>query len=164
MKNIIVTIIISAISGYLSAKFSYNHEIKKKIYDERENTYIDLFKLIEKLKKNPFLVFNPTQFLTPFDEVKARLNLYASQEILNIIRPFNDRINEISEIYFNLFDSVEAENINAARLEYGDVTELDLEYEVENYMDDNVIEEEYVCEVFSTLISQIRKELKTNRQ
>lgn len=164
MKNIIVTIIISAISGYLSAKFSYNHEIKKKIYDERENTYIDLFKLIEKLKKNPFLVFNPTQFLTPFDEVKARLNLYASQEILNIIRPFNDRINEISEIYFNLFDSVEAENINAGRLECGDVTELDLEYEVENYMDNNVIDETYVNEVFSNLISQIRKELKTNRQ
>lgn len=138
MINIIITIIISAISGYLSAKFSYNHEIKKKIYDERENTYIDLFKLIEKLKNNPFLVFNANQFLTPFYEIKARLNLYASQEILNIISPFNHKINEISESYFKLFDSVEAENVNAARLEYGDVTELDLEHEIENYIENPI--------------------------
>lgn len=113
MENLIGTIIIPGISGYLSAKFSYNHEIKKRIYAERENTYIDLFKLIEKLKNNPFLVFNATQFLTPFDEIKARLNLYASQKILNIISPFNDKINEISESYFKLFDSVEAEEIHA---------------------------------------------------
>ena len=159
--NTTITIIISAITGYFSSKIAYNREIKRRIYDEREKTYIALFKLIEKLKGNPFLVYNSTEFLIPFSEIKAKLNLYASQEVLNIIVPFNDKVNEISTRYFDLFDSVEAHKTKAARLEQEDATELELLQEEELYMENNVIDKEYVNEMFSRLISQIRQELKT---
>jgi hypothetical protein len=159
--NAAITIIISAITGYFSSKIAYNREIKRRIYDEREKAYITLFKLIEKLKGNLFLVYNSTEFLIPFGEIKAKLNLYASQEVLNIVSPFNDKVNEISKKYFELFDSVEAHRTKEARLEQEDVTELELLQEEELYMEKNVIDKDYVDEVFLSLISQIRQELKT---
>ena len=159
--NAAITIIISAITGYFSSKIAYNREIKRRIYDEREKAYITLFKLVEKLKGNPFLVYNSTEFLIPFGEIKAKLNLYASQEVLNIVAPFNDKVNEISKKYFELIDSVEAHRTKEARLEQEDVTELELLQEVELYMENNVIDKEYVIDVFLSLISQIRQELKT---
>lgn len=159
--EIIITIVIAAMTGYISSKIAYNREIERRIYDEREMTYIALFKLVEKLKRNPFLVYNSTEFLIPFGEIKAKLNLYASQEVLNIVAPFNDSINEISNKYFELFGSVEAHRVKEARLEQEDATELELLQEEELYMENNVIDKVYVNEVFSNLIFQIRKELKT---
>ena len=157
----IITIVIAAITGYISSKIAYNREIKRRIYDEREKAYIALFEFVEKLKKNPFLIYNSTEFLIPFGEIKAKLNLYASQEVLNIVTPLNDNINEISKKYFEFFDSVEAHRTKEARLEQEDATELELLREEEVYMENNVIDKVYVNEVFSNLISQIRKELKT---
>lgn len=158
--NATITIIISAITGYFSSKIAYNREIKRRIYDEREKAYITLFKLVEKLKGNPFLVYNSTEFLIPFGEIKAKLNLYASQEVLNIVAPFNDKVNEISKKYFELFDSGEAHRSKEARLEQEDATELELLQEEELYMENNVIDKDYINEVFLSLISQIRQELK----
>ena len=157
----IITIVIAAITGYISSKIAYNREIKRRIYDEREKTYIALFKLVEKLKGNPFLVYNSTEFLIPFSAIKAKLNLYASQEVLNIVAPFNDNINEISKKYFEMFDTVEAHRTREARLEQKDVTELELLQEEELYMENNVIGQECINEVYSSLIAQIRQELKT---
>lgn len=99
--------------------------------------------------------------MIPFGEIKAKLNLYASQEVLNIVAPFNDNVNEISKKYFELFNSVEAHRSKEARLEQEDATELELLQEEELYMENNVIDKEYVNDVFLSLISQIRQELKT---
>lgn len=159
--NIIIPVFISAITGYASSKFAYNKEIKRKIYDEREKTYIDLFDLVEKLKRNPSLIYNSAEFLTPFREIRARLNLYSSQNVLDIVTPLNNRIDDIFKKYSEMYDSPEAHTRNETRLKYDDLTELEFYQEEERYKEENVIDEEYVNGVFLSLISQIRKELKT---
>ena len=91
---------ISAITAWFSTKIAYLNEVQKRVYDERERTYIILFELIEKLKRNPYLVFNSTDFLIPFGELNAKLKLYASQNVINMVSPLYDKICDISEKYF----------------------------------------------------------------
>lgn len=161
LAGVISTIIIAAITGYISSKIAYGREIERRIYIEREMVYVDLFELLEKLKRNPYLVFNSIKFLDPFVKLKARLNLYASQEIIDIISPLNDKICDISEEYFARFDSIEGEMIKENRIEYENTTELELQQEEVLYMEKNVIDSIYVEDVLCCLISQIRQELKT---
>lgn len=159
--NIILAIIVSAISGYASAKLAYKNEIRSKVYNEREKTYISLFEIIDKLNNNPFFVFNYAEFQIPFGNIKARLKLYASKDVLNIIVPFSSKVDEVSKAYFDLFDSPKAHDVKTHRLDYLGATELELEQEEELYMENHVMDKEYVAEVFLSLIIQIRHELKT---
>lgn len=159
--SIIVPIVISIITAYFSTKIAYNKEVQKRIYDEREKTYIELFELVEKLKKNSYLVFNSTDFLIPFGELNARLKLYASQNVINVVSPLYDKIYNTSEKYFDLFDSAEGQRIKENFIEHENATEYELQNNEELYMENNVIDSEYVKKVLNDLIYQIRKELKT---
>lgn len=158
--NAIISIIVAGITGYFSAKITFKVEIKRKIYTEREETYIELFKLVDQLRHNPYLVFNSNDFLCPFKEVKARLNLYASRDVHNIITPLNEIILDISSKYFELFDSPEALSVKEARIEHDGVTEAELQQEEELYLDQNVIDKSFVEKVLIDLIAKIRQELK----
>lgn len=159
--SILTPAAISAITAWFSTKIAYLNEVQKRVYDERERTYIILFELIEKLKRNPYLVFNSTDFLIPFGELNAKLKLYASQNVINMVSPLYDKICDISEKYFDLFDSAEGQRIKENFIEHENATEYELQNNEELYMENNVIDSEYVKKVLNDLIYQIRKELKT---
>lgn len=160
--NTIITIFVAIFTAKITTQITYNSEIKKSIYQEREKAYILLFQMVEKLNRNPYLIYNFADFIIPLRKLKARLNLYASQKVLDIITPLNEKICDSSEKYSELFNSPEALDIRNSRLENGEITELELQHEEEIYMDNNVIERKFVEEIFLDLITQIRSELKTD--
>ena len=158
--EVIITVFVAVMTGAISAKITYHREIKKKIYEEREKTYINIFNLVEKLKKNPYLVFNSRDFLEEFGEINDRMTLYASEKVIDIIKPLNDRIYSTAEEYFSLFDSVEGQQMKENLIKYEAITDFELENAEILYMENHVIESEYVETILKQLIAQIRLELK----
>lgn len=164
-----ISIIVASVTGWFSAKQSYSKEIKKSIYEERQKLYIEIFSLLEQLQRTPYLIYNSEQFIQPFRQAKAKTNLYASREVLNILIPLNTRIMEIWNKYIDLFESEEAEKALENRRyeaeEKGDTPveqiELEFEYEVELYMEQNLIPTEEIDDYLNSLATQIRAELKT---
>ena len=67
----LVSIFIAGITGWISAKQAYRREIRKSVYEKRQELYIEVFELFEKLQNNPYLVYNYEQFIQPLNQIKA---------------------------------------------------------------------------------------------
>lgn len=164
-----IAIVVAAISGWISAKQSYAKEIQKSIYKERENLYVEMFRLLEQLQKSPVLLYNTKDFINPLREMNARVNLYASKEVLGVFNPFYNRILTIWNKYTDLYDSEKAEtelsNRKALFAEEGNESSERIEYEfvqdAELFMENNLIVESEIADILNRLATQIRAELKT---
>lgn len=173
MKEIIlsgvISIITAAITGWISGKQAYRKEIKKSIYEERQKLYIEIFSLMEQLQYKPFLIYNYEKFILPFRQLKAKTNLYASREVLEILTPFNDKVMAKWSKYNELFDSDEVAKELQNRQEYERETngvsseqiEWEFHQEADRYMESNLITKDEVVTFLNTLSAQIRLELKT---
>lgn len=165
----VIAIVVAAISGWISAKQSYAKEIQKSIYKERENLYVEMFRLLEQLQKSPVLLYNTKDFINPLRELNARVNLYASKEVLVIFNPFYNRILTIWNKYTDLYDSEKAEtelsNRKASLCEEGDTSveriEYEFEQEAEVFMESHLIADVEIIDTLNRLATQIRAELKT---
>ena len=167
--NAAISIIVAAIVGWVSAKQSYNKGIRKTIYEERQKLYIETFELLEQLQHTPYIMFNTEKFVQPFRKIKARANLYASREVLDILKPFNDKIVDIRDRYIEAYESEAAlKELEGRKLiaeESGDTTteqvEWEFQQEADAFMERNVIHQDEIDEVLRKLAFQIRAELKT---
>lgn len=165
----IISIVIAAITGWISGKQAYRKEIKKSIYEERQKLYIEIFSLMEQLQYKPYLIYNYEQFILPFRQIKAKTNLYASREVLAILIPFNDKVMALWNQYTELFESEEANKELQNRQEYEkeingtspDQTEWEFQQEADHYMETNLISKDEVIAFLNSLSTQIRSELKT---
>lgn len=170
MKEVLTTtiittafsIVVSAITGYISAKRTYSNDVKKANLLERQKLYIKLIEKVEQLLNDQKLIFNSTVFLIPFKEMYIHVEIYASSRVKSILRPLYDEIINRSDKYFELTDTPKVINERESRLEMGYATELELEQEDILYRENNAIPYEYVKKIYDRLINQIRKELKTN--
>lgn len=167
--SVVLQIFISSIVGWVSAKISYRMEIKKGIYEKRQELYTDIFLELEKLQKNPYLIFNNEDFIHALYQISARAKLYASKGILKTLNPFLDNIIERRMQYINLYESEKAMNELDNRIQE---KEADSDYikgsveeefcrEAELYIENHVISENEIIKTIDNLSSQIRKELKT---
>lgn len=164
-----ISLLVATISGWISAKQSYAKEIQKSVYEEREKLYIEIFKLIELLHKSPLLLYNTKKFIEPLRGLNAKVNLYASKEILTIFTPFYHNVLTSWNKYTEMFDSEEAEselynrktllseedNMSVERIEY------EFEQEAELFMKSHLIAEDELVDILNRLATQIRAELKT---
>lgn len=165
----VIAIVVAAISGWISAKQSYAKEIQKSIYKERENLYVEMFRLLEHLQKSPMLLYNTKDFINPLRELNARVNLYASKEVLVIFNLFYNRILTIWNKYTDLYDSEKAEielsNRKALLAEECNESPERIEYEFEQsaglFMENNLIAEGEITDILDRLAILIRIELKT---
>lgn len=164
-----ITIVVAAISGWVSAKQSYAKEIRKSVYEEREKLYIEIFELIELLHKSPFLLYNTKKFIEPLRGLNAKANLYASKKILDIFTPFYDNALAEWDKYTEMFDSEEAEselyNRKALLSEEDDTSveriEYEFEQEAELFMESHLIADVAIVDILNRFATQIRAELKT---
>lgn len=167
----LVSIFIAGITGWISAKQAYRREIRKSVYEKRQELYIEVFELFEKLQNNPYLVYNYEQFIQPLNQIKARTNLYASRKVLEILTPFNKRIKELWNKYYNLFESENAlEELQNCKYEAelegnvsDDQVERKFQLEADMYEEKNLISGEEIADVLERLSKQVREELKTER-
>lgn len=131
----LITIIVAAVSGWISAKQSYSKEIQRSVYEEREKLYIEIFELFELLHKSPFLLYNTKKLIEPLRGLNAKANLYASEKVLAIFTPFYDNVLARWDKYTDLYNSETAEselnNRKALLCKDGDTSAEKIEHEFE---------------------------------
>jgi hypothetical protein len=115
-----------------------------------------------------FIMFN---LIIQSAQIKARTNLYASRKVLEILTPFNKRIKELWNKYYNLFESENAlEELQNCKYEAelegnvsDDQVERKFQLEADMYEEKNLISGEEIADVLERLSKQVREELKTER-
>ena len=157
----ITALIVALVTAFFTSKQTIKQEIKKAVYEKREEAYIMLFDLLNSLLDNPYLVFNRDVFLKPLTDLRTKLNLFASQNVLDNLEPFYNKIMDTSSSYSDKFEVEEYFATKVARIEYGDVTESDILREEEEYQKAHLIDRKEIYEVIGKLVAAMRKDMGT---
>lgn len=166
----VVSIVFAAVTGYIAAQQAYKGEIKKSIYEKREKLYVDLFTLLDSLQRNPGIMYNYSKFITEYKQIRAKSYLYASDEVLRLLIPFNDKLSHYWQTYEKLYSDNEINREIDKRLyeaeENGqtfirDEIEYILNQEEERFIEENQLSIGSIQEIMQDLSLQIRKELKS---
>jgi hypothetical protein len=157
----IISIVISIITAIFTSKQTLKQEVKKRIHEHREEVYVECFDLLQRVKDDPFSVFNNTLFFQPLCSLRTKLNLYASQEVLNILEPFYREVKRTNEAYWELFSGEEYESLKQARAEHEGMTEVDFQNEEDRYMADHLLNENLVDTTFEKMVTAMRKDMGT---
>ena len=156
-----VSIIVAIITAIITSKLSIRQEEKKSIYAKRESAYIALFDLLNSLQDNQYIIFNQTDFVKPLSVLRTKLNLFASQDALDIFEPFYQKIKKTAIEYWNKFEGEEYENYKSNRIQYDNATELDLLQEEELYQKDHLLNSTEVNQTIEDLVIIMRKDMGT---
>lgn len=150
---------ISAAVAWLTAKWGWRKNIKEK----RIPIYKEMLELLGKLKDDPYLVYNNTQFVTPLNNLRSALNLIASQKVIDVLNPFYEMVNETASAYWELFDGAGYEQYRANRIEHDGATELELERDEERYMELHLLDPKKLEDIMLNLIDIMKTEIGTRR-
>ena len=129
-----VSLLLSITTAFITSRFTLRQDVKKRIYDKREETYISLFDLLQKLNDDHSIYCNTIEFYKPLMDLRVKLNLYASAKLIKVFEPFYNTIKSEYERYMELFDGPEYEQRKANLMEYEGQTEIDFEHEIECYL------------------------------
>ena len=154
-------VILSIILAIVTSKLTLRQEVKKRIYERREQVYIKCFDLLQEVKDNPYLVFNNKEFFIQIKGLRTELKLFASNDVIEIIEPFYEKAKKTIEEYWVLFDGEEYETQKNARMEHDNLTELDFKQEEENYMRSHFIDKVFVETTITSLVLAMRKDMGT---
>lgn len=157
----ICSLIVSIVVAFATSKLTLRHDMKKRIYEKREEVYIECFELVQAIKDDPNLIFNNAEFFTPFCTLRSKLNLFASQEVLDIIEPLYVKIKEAIEEYWSFFDGAEYEVYKQNEEEYNSKTELDVHNVEQAYCEAHMLDANFVENTISMMVSAMRKDMKT---
>ena len=139
IKSLGISTAFSIIAAIITSRLTLRQDMKKRIYSQREESYIETFALLEKLKSDPYLVFNK-DFITSLNQIQPKLMLFASQDVIDIFDPFYKNVMETVQQYWKQFDGEEYEFIKMFREEHGD-TQQDFDREEQLYMDNNILDQ-----------------------
>ncbi|MDI9520883.1 MAG: hypothetical protein QM308_07020 [Bacillota bacterium] len=157
----VISLFVAIITALITSRLTIKQEVKKAIYAKRETAYIELFDLLFTLKDNPYLVYNNSKFLKPLSDLRTRLKLFASQDVLDVFNPFFDQLRNTASSYWKLFSGEEYEMNKSSRIEHGNETDLDFEREKESYQEDHLLEACYVNNTIKQLVLLMRKDMGT---
>ena len=136
--------------------------MKKSVFQEKEDTYIALEKIIAEIARNPYKIYY-SDFYNEYRGIRSRINLYGSDKVIAVLSQFNSKISMIHDEYQEKFYSegalIERDNL----LSGGEVTEFELDQDKERYMENKALPVSEVRAVYDELIKQIRSELKTDK-
>jgi hypothetical protein len=158
--SVISSLIVAVITAIITSKFTLRREISKSIYTKREEAYISLFDLMQRIRDEPYYIFNRKEIVQPFKDLRTKINLYATQSVIDILEPFYIKANSIYDEYAKHFLSEEHYIEQSAREDYGE-TALDLQHEEDRYMESHLIDAEYISITIAKLVEAIRTDLKT---
>lgn len=162
----IITVCVSVITAFFTSSITFRKEINKQLYQRREDIYIELFSILEKLNKDPYLVFNAAKMVKPLEEIYLKTEIFASKQVRQDVKLLYEKVTKIFNDYCDKFDGEENWSIEQARLEEGDVTEMGLQQEEENYCTDKFESEQIektVKKLYRRIVSSMRKDMRTRR-
>lgn len=156
-----IPLFVAVVSAIVTAKLTLRHEVKHHIYQKREEVYIQCFDLFQSLADNPYLVFNSGEFIVPLKNIRARLNLYASHEVLAIIEPAYEEIKKVFENYCDDCEGEEYEKRKALQKEIEGRDEIDFTNEIERYIEEHLLGADFIRKIISDLVIAMRKDMGT---
>lgn len=154
-----ITVVVATITAVITSLLTQKQDIKKQIYTKRESLYINLFDLLNKLQKDNFLVFNYNEFVTPLTELWSELSLYASQELLDILKPLLESIQKTANDFWNLYSGEQYEIQKQIRKNDFEETEDQFVLEEKKYMQDHCIDSQYLQSTLKELIAIMRNDM-----
>lgn len=166
----VLSMIIAAITGWITARQTYKGEIKKSVYEEREKLYVELFSILDNLHRHPDILYDFSKFIMEYKLIWAKANLYASEDVLHVMRPFNVKLNEYWNRYNTIYSDEQIEREIQRRLyedeqEGNNIQRSEIEFlinqEEEYFLRNNLINPEDIQKLMEALSYQIRKELMT---
>lgn len=149
----VISLIVAGITSWFSAKLAWKSEIKKRLYDKREEAYYNLFDLMLLLRDNPCFLFNYEQMISPFMELRTQLNMYASHHLIELLEPFYNKMCSIYSEYANRF---EADKYACCE---ENESSIELQTLEENYEEAHKIPVNEIIDIQGKLISIMRKDL-----
>ena len=163
MKDLLVKyglpFIIAIITAIITSKITIREEVKKQVYERREDLYIKLFDLLVMLSDNPYSVFNHKDFIMPLRNLRSELNLFASNDLINSFEPLYNIINKTFIDYTVKIDETYLMSLDA-RKENGETND-DFEREQDEYQKHNLIDENTVMTCKKEIIDIMRNDMGT---
>ncbi len=156
-----VSLVVAIITALITSKLSIRQEEKKSIYAKRESAYIALFDLLNSLQDNQYIIYNQTDFVKPLSVLRTKLNLFASQDALDIFEPFYQKIKGTALEYWTKFEGEKYEEYKSNRIQYDNATELDFLHEEESYQKDHLLKSTEVAQTIEDLVAVMREDMGT---
>lgn len=157
----VVSLLVAIFTAFVTAKITLKQEVKKRIYEKRESLYIDLFGYFCRLNKNNDLVFNSSDFVNPLMQLKPRLYLFASREVISKVEPLLNEIQSTSDKYFEKFSGEQYEMQKLSRKEYDGETDEQFELEEENYKKEHLISCKWLQDSLHQIATAMRQDIGT---
>ena len=161
MNEFISNIIIPVIVAFATAKITLRQDIRQRIYEKREENYLELYNLLLKLEDNPYLIYNNVEMVNRLQNLWPKLNVFASSELIETFKPLYKKIEAIAEEYWNLFSGPDYENRKSIQMEYEDKTEQDFEHEEVLYQETHLLDNEYFSKKIVEIVNLIKKDMGT---
>lgn len=154
----VISLLISVVTAYVTSKLTLCHDQKKEIYTRREEVYAELFDLLQRLKNEPSIQFNRKEFILPFENLRPRINLFASQNIVNKSESIYDEVKTTFDEYCRLFDGEEYVMQKIIGIQNGK-TELEFDQQEEMYINNHLLEPTQLAKTIDQLVADMRKDI-----
>lgn len=154
--------------GVIAAKSSRQNDIQKLLREERLHLYTEFFKIVERIRKDPFLVFND-EYFNLFESYKTRLRLLASNNVVQEYEKFflyiDKKLNLYKEFSFENNPFSDEEHTDWTTNENGDLLiELEFNDKCEQYKNSNVPTKKELKLFADNLYDTMREDLGSSEE
>ena len=157
--SILFSGIISSVLVFLTAKLSFRGESKRLIYEKREQVYLECFEIFQSLKDDSYQIYYSEGFISQIECIRARLKLYASPKVLDVVKSFYSIAKKVNSEYSIQFKSEVYEEKKEIYKEQCGMTELDFQNEENTYMETHLISKNLISETIEKLLVEMKKDL-----
>lgn len=157
-----ITLAVSTVTAWLTARNEYRKQLKQHLYDERERVYIEVFNILQELRDHPYYVFDYEKIVALLKSTRTTISFYGSAQLIDELERCYRRISSVYEKFAELFDE-EYEMQKSARMEFNGETEMDFEREIEQYQDNHILNDMEIVDMQKRIIAIMRKDLSLDK-
>lgn len=157
IQTIIVSIIISSIVAFITAKLEYKKHIDTIVFERRQELYISFFEILLSLKQNPFNQFSPVT-IQKLNSIQTEFRLFGEQKCIDSFLFIQKELNRINRDY-QYKQEIEQEE-NDIRQMNDDLAYYEIQEEWNNYKMKHKIDDSMLLQQIDIACKKIRKSLR----
>lgn len=142
LTNIIVPLLVSIISAWLTSFLTISSERKKMVNDVRRNAYMDTLCLLTKIIKNPIIIYDEA-FMDKLQDIELSMSVYGTSHIVEQFRLLLEDVSHLHLEYQKKFQTEDYEDREQLRNDpiWGElIEEEEFDYKVQNMPDYGSVE------------------------
>lgn len=150
--EILITAVCSGLVAWVTAKRTLKYEIKRNVYEKREEVYYGVFQYMLQLITDPTIIFSNVNN-EKLKDLHIKMGMYGSEKINNVWNKFYHLINGRYIAFSKYMDNVEK-----------DSALINIIQEVEDhYIDKNKLDKQELEQYIKNLVDLMRKNLGTKK-